>query len=435
MIGKAKAISHGINCLRYVMGESDNKKHPEKIYFVKNNLLDTALDAAGIYDRFNFACTAKSAKMKDKVIRIELSPSKKYTKGFTQADWQQLWDDFIREFDNIEVRNQETGKIMSKKTNLANTMGTVWLHRDSRGGIPHLHGAYCRVDEDGNTNNDHRIEVRAQLAAERVALKRGWITARKVHDINVEQAKEACLSVLRSMNQWDWNLYARGLQLKGYGIHFRKDNNGKIVGYLLIKGNSIYHASKLNTRQLTAAHIEDTWRKMHHAASVVERPAVKSNVYPAKVEVPKQMKQDDTPIKPDYSISQENTIPHSIVVNAQEQTLHIPKEVDDYFANSRASEGEPSPEGLELCRAQPRISKRNEFDERTVANSKELCEMAVAIFAQLLLPSVSESSGGGSNTNGSHWRDKDEDDIEWARRCAMFAKSTLGVKPRRRFRR
>ena len=33
MIGKAKAISHGINDLRYIMGESQSKTHPEKINF------------------------------------------------------------------------------------------------------------------------------------------------------------------------------------------------------------------------------------------------------------------------------------------------------------------------------------------------------------------------------------------------------------------
>ena len=32
MIAKAKAIPHGINDIRYITGESHNKKHPEKIY-------------------------------------------------------------------------------------------------------------------------------------------------------------------------------------------------------------------------------------------------------------------------------------------------------------------------------------------------------------------------------------------------------------------
>lgn len=31
MIAKAKAISHGINAIRYMSGESEHKKHPPQI--------------------------------------------------------------------------------------------------------------------------------------------------------------------------------------------------------------------------------------------------------------------------------------------------------------------------------------------------------------------------------------------------------------------
>ena len=47
MIAKAKAISYGINDLRYITGESKHKKHPEKIYRVLDNLLPPDLDAMG----------------------------------------------------------------------------------------------------------------------------------------------------------------------------------------------------------------------------------------------------------------------------------------------------------------------------------------------------------------------------------------------------
>ncbi len=50
MIGKAKSISHGINDIRYISGESRNKEHPELIYHVKDNLLPCELDAQGVWD-------------------------------------------------------------------------------------------------------------------------------------------------------------------------------------------------------------------------------------------------------------------------------------------------------------------------------------------------------------------------------------------------
>ena len=49
MIGKAKAISHGINALRYIKGESRNKKEPEKIHHVCDQYLSPDLDAMGIW--------------------------------------------------------------------------------------------------------------------------------------------------------------------------------------------------------------------------------------------------------------------------------------------------------------------------------------------------------------------------------------------------
>jgi len=410
MIAKVKCISHGINCLRYITGESNNKKHPEKIYLIKNYLLDSAMDATSIYDKFDSACTAKSAKIKDKVIRIELSPSKEYTEGFTSDDWRRLWDDFIHEFDKIEIRNRKTDELISEKTDLANTMGTVWLHQESRSGIPHLHGAYCRVDKYGRTNNDHRIEVRAKLAAERVALRRGWITAQSIHDSNVEQIKTDCISLLHKMDRWDWDLYAKGLQQKGYSVNFRKNHNGKIVGYSIRKGNAIYHASKLRTNRLTAAHIKNTWINIHREIAVQEE--VKQLIFQASRlgnDISKQEHPKTTSLVRDYSIPRPDSVSYSIFNNGKDLTLFIPQEVDDYF--------------------------KDEFDERTISNSLELCNLAVAAFAQLLIPSVSESSVGGGNSNDLPWRDKDDDDLMWARRCAMYAKQKLGVQPKRRWRR
>ena len=54
---------------------------------------------------------------------------------------------------------------------LADNKYTVYLHMESKGKVLHLHAAICRFDENGNINNDHNIHLRAQRAAERVAMK------------------------------------------------------------------------------------------------------------------------------------------------------------------------------------------------------------------------------------------------------------------------
>ena len=195
MIGKAKSISHGINDIRYITGESRNKKHPERIFHVGDNLLPPGLDATGIWDSMRLTLE-KSKRVKNSVIRIEVSPAPEHTKDFTIDDWQRLWDDFTDEFDNIELLDKN-GKTYSPKTALKGSKGTVWLHLESKSGIPHLHGAFCRIDERGNINNDHDIHLRAQRAAERVALKRGWTCS----TMNLTTGRQPTAVTLRT---WQW---------------------------------------------------------------------------------------------------------------------------------------------------------------------------------------------------------------------------------------
>lgn len=79
MIAKAKAISHGINDIRYITGESHNKKHPEKIYRVLDNMMPLELDAMGVWNSMQLTLS-RFRPVKNSVIRIELSPSPEHTR-------------------------------------------------------------------------------------------------------------------------------------------------------------------------------------------------------------------------------------------------------------------------------------------------------------------------------------------------------------------
>ena len=143
MIAKAKAISHGINDLRYITGESQHKKHPEKIYRVLDNLLPSEPDAMGIWNSMQLTLS-QHRPIKNSVIRIELSPSPKHTQFYDIEDWQKLWQDFAEEFDK-QVIIGKNGKVRSCPTNLAGSKYSVWLHTESKGEVPHLHAAVCRA--------------------------------------------------------------------------------------------------------------------------------------------------------------------------------------------------------------------------------------------------------------------------------------------------
>ena len=109
MIAKAKAISYGINDLRYITGESKHKKHPEKIYRVLDNLVPPDLDAMGIWNSMQLTLS-QHRPIKNSIIRIELSPSPEHTSFYDIEDWQKLWHEFAEEFDK-QVISGKDGKV------------------------------------------------------------------------------------------------------------------------------------------------------------------------------------------------------------------------------------------------------------------------------------------------------------------------------------
>lgn len=399
MIAKAKAISHGINAIRYITGESQNKKHPEKIHRILDNLLPSQPDTMGIWNSMQLTLS-RFRPIKNSVIRIELSPSAEHTQFFDTEDWQKLWQDFVAEFDKQVIIGKD-GKVRSCPTNLTNSKYTVWLHTESEGGVPHLHAAVCRMDEDGNINNDHNIHLRAQRAAERVAKKRGWTTAAQVRNSNIHQVNHDCMEVLKSMQSWSWEAYKNALVGKGYTIHERKDGNGILRGYALVNGNTKYKASELGVgRNLMISKLPKTWEKLHHKSQV----STLSNTF-KDFQTEQSFKPSASADYGRYKTYHPDAVPYTLKHEDKVNKFYIPEKVLDCF--------------------------NEEFDYRHTANSQELTDMAVAIFVGLLeTPNVATGGGGGGSQSDLPWRDKDEDDLQWARRCACASGRLLGKKPK-----
>ena len=400
MIGKAASISHGINAIRYITGESRNKEHPELIYHVKDNLLPCELDAQGIWDLMK-----AGAPMKKNVIRMEICPGREHTENFTMQDWQKLWDDFVREFDKIELED-ENGKVYSHKTNIANSIYTVWLHYESDSGIPHLHAAVCRKDSDGKTNNAHNIHIRAQDAAQAVAIRRDWITAAEIHRMNADKVADDLMDILRAMPSWSWNDYAARIRAKGYTIMIRPGKKGP-YGYSIGKGKARFKASELGTgRKLTASRIENTWNKLHSEfAAKAKQPVKNAGTKPVAPVVSKPVVSPAKQVT-DYTSWREGTSRYELTHEGKTSQFYIPNDVMQIFDD--------------------------EFDYREIVNWQELTDMAVALFVGLTaLDTVSTGSGGGGSSNDDNRRDrKDEDEIERARRCARAAAAHLGKTPK-----
>ena len=131
MIAIAKAVSYAVNDLRYITGESNKKKHPEKIFRMHDNLLPSKMDAYGIWSAMQLHL-GQYRKLKNSVITIRISPSRENTKHFNEDDWLKLWQDFVTEFDKPRMTDKN-GKGVSVQTNIANSIHTVWLHHDAEG--------------------------------------------------------------------------------------------------------------------------------------------------------------------------------------------------------------------------------------------------------------------------------------------------------------
>ena len=410
MIANAKAVAHGIRAMLYVSGESRNKKHPERITRICDNFMPQGMDATGIWTEMKFA-TMNHPNIKNNVIRMEISPAMEHTEDFTFDDWRQLWNDFAAAFDNQEIRDKD-GNVVSARTNISHSKSSVWLHEESKSGIPHLHAIVCRVDEDGNINNDHAIHLRAQRAAEKVARQRGWTTAMHIHERNIPQVSADCMEALRELDKWSWDGYQEKLAAKGYDLYLRKDKKDVIRGYVLLKGNTKFKASELGKgRNLTASRIRQTWEKLHSDNAQQVRPAAKKPVVPTlKASVPngtgqktQPVIQQSNPVFEDYTSYKPNYQPTEFELNGKTYKRYLPDKVLDFF--------------------------NDEFDHRELANWHALQNLAMAYFTLITSPyEVTSGGGGGGSQSDLKWgRNPEEDEIEFARRCAREASHRLGI--------
>ena len=291
-------------------------------------------------------------------------------------------------------------KVRSCQTNLTNSKYPVWLHKESDGEVPHLHADVCRLDEDGNINNDHNIHLRTQRAAERAAKKRGWTTTAQIRISNVHQVNRDCMNILKSMQSWSWDEYKNALIRKGYTVHEREDKKGILHGYALVNGNTKYKASELGIgRNLMISKLPTTWNKLHYKSGVTTLNSKPEDIQPKHIQKPSASNATR------YNTYRSDTVPYTLNHEGKEHQLYIPGKVLDCF--------------------------NDEFDYRFISNYQEITDMAVAIFVGLFeTPNVATGGGGGGSQSDLPWRDKNEDDLQWARRCARAASRSLGKKPK-----
>lgn len=393
MIAKASTISHGANAIRY----SVNK---EKADIVKANLLPDNISPEAMYGRMMLIQKKYAEKINKgrslgrNVIRIEISPSEEESRGWTMDDWLRLSNEFIRVFDSIDLSGK-TKRASSKHTNLKNSQYIVALHRDSQSGILHLHIDANRVDMDGKINDSHKIGERAVLAANIINEKRGWIQSEEIGIHHRQEISNICIEILRSMEKFSWQQYRTELKKRGYKVHLQEKDGGGVYGYSIKRGNSTYKSSVLGIgRNLTPSKIKTTWAKLHSQKRKFESKAPTSR---------QARTTDRTPVIQPSTISQP-AMKHYDIMTDEYHKFHveIPEAADNIIRQDCSLE-----------------------DAHPFAKIEEIQHTALLLFAGYLdaATSMAASSGGGGSDTGGWGRDKDEDELEWARRCARMANS------------
>ena len=391
MIAKAATISHGGNAVRY----SVNK---DKSEIVKVNFLPDDISAEAMYQRMalkqkEFASTInKGRPLKRNVIRMEISPTKEESAGWTLDDWVRLANEYIQVFDSIDL-SKKAKRASAKSTNVKNSQYVVALHHDAKSGILHLHIDVNRVDMNGTVNDDHLIAERAMSAAYIINERRGWVQPEDIYEKRRQEIADICMDVLRSLPKFSWAGYAAGLKEYGYGIYIQEDDKGNVRGYSVLLGNSSYKSSILGKgRYLMPSKIEATWARLRGEQKSSANLSTEQKIRTSTVSAEMPQTNRSAPVIRHYDISTDEYHHYHVA---------IPEDAD------------------EIIRKECSVPDDNPF-----VTVEAVQKTALLLFAEYLdgATSMAVSSGGGGGSDMSGWgKDKDEDEHEWARRCTQMA--------------
>lgn len=428
MIAKADGIKHGQAMTNYTTKNN-------RADMIKTNLLTEGLPPMGMWqemllhqERFKNKFSRKPYD--DTSIRIELSPAIEETMGWIPRHWKELLEEYIKVLDSITVvegvgkkkgkdkgKGKQPDKVRVKPTNIQNSQYFAAIHYDAKSGIPHLHLVVNRLDKDGNLNNLDYIGKRAVAAARIINQRHGWVDAMEIRQRRISEITDTCMSILRSMPSFNWETYLRKLTEKGYDVKVTRDKSAdkNIRSYSFRFGNSSIPASELGVgKNLTAAHIEATFTKLHkveRAPQTTARPRLSSEeaarIKLEKLQTQQREMQQVKPKEPEW-------FRETLLYNGQRYDIKMPLDAYNEMNSHIVAPGDGS------------------------ANRVDVLNVAMTLFMHYIdaATAMSESCGGGGSAPSNDWgRDKDDDDKDWARRCALMANMMCKPAIRRKMKR
>ena len=396
MIAKARSISHGSAMTNYA-----TKHNRADIVLTRNfdeGLTPLAMWGAMETIHQKYEPKFRRKPVKNPTLRLEVSPSLEETKGWTLNDWYAYALQFLEKLQK-DVQAKEGKKKGKGKFNLDRAQIFACLHFDAKSGIPHLHILINRIDLDGNLMNDSFIGDSAVKAAHAINIERGWELPEDIHEAHEKEITEACYDILRGMSKYDWDSYKHALESRGYKVHEQRDKQGVLHGYTILRGNSRFKSSILGRgRNLTIPKLEATWKKLHPVAPSVVKPS--STIGTSHSTDRKPFTERNSERQSVAQTQPEEPSIFRIILSVDGKDYSIKMSMEAYKALENIIESPDESVPLE-----------------------NVLNVAVLLFMNYVdaATTVSESCGGGGSTPSNWGKDKDEDERDWARRCAQHA--------------
>ncbi len=396
MIAKARSISHGSAMTNYAT------KHNRADIVLTRNLDEglTPLAMWGAMETIHQKYEPKFRRkpVKNPTLRLEVSPSLEETKGWTLNDWYEYALQFLDKLQK-DVQAKEGKKKGKGKFNLDRAQLFACLHFDAKSGIPHLHILINRIDLDGNLMKDSFIGDSAVKAAHAINIERGWELPEDIHEAHQKEITETCYEILRRMSSYDWDSYKHALESHDYKVHEQRDKQGVLHGYTILRGNSRFKSSILGKgRNLTAPKLEATWKKLHPVAPSVVK--TNSTVGTSQTTERKPLTERGSERQSVAQTKPEVSSVFRKILTADDKRYSIAMPMEAYTAMKDAIEVHDESVPFEKVMNVAMLLFMNYVDAAT---------------------SMSESCGGGGSTPSNWGKDKDEDERDWARRCAQLA--------------
>lgn len=218
MVSKGKATKGSAEAIKYIQTEGE-KKEIEALELDRN--LIAGHKPHEILNEFR-EIQAERPSVKNNTFSIVLSPDR------TQ-------DNFTPEL------LREIGREHLKNLGLIDHQYLMTLHQDTDD--LHIHMQVNRIDISGNQRTDSNIHWDCQNSAQKIAIERGWKTAKQREKEIKKETKIKRQNILKAYRKSrdQAKSYKEFLQLmnkQGLSVHLNRQKTGRIAGFRIAVGNA-----------------------------------------------------------------------------------------------------------------------------------------------------------------------------------------------------